>query len=54
MVKTITDIQGKVIATQSNFTGKTTFNTSAYSAGVYFLQLKSGKEVLSKKFVVTK
>jgi photosystem II stability/assembly factor-like uncharacterized protein len=50
----IMDLHGRTIYTQADFKGRTTFDMSLQAAGIYTVQLKSGKEVLSKKFVLAK
>ncbi len=50
----VTDIYGRVLYNKTDFTGRTTVDISQYAAGVYTVQLTSGKEVLVKKFTVSK
>ena len=46
----ITDLLGKTLFSQPEFTGKATFDMTAFPAGIYTVQLKTGKEVVTKKF----
>ncbi len=50
----IMDLHGRTIFTQQDFKGRIAFDMSLHAAGIYTVQLKSGKEVLSKKFVLAK
>jgi hypothetical protein len=50
----ILDIHGRTLYTTKDFQGKTNVDISQYAAGVYTVQLQSDKEVVSKKFTVTK
>jgi hypothetical protein len=50
----VTDMYGRVLFNKTDFSGRTTVDISQYAAGVYTVQLMSGKEVLVKKFTVSK
>lgn len=50
----VMDINGRVLFNKRDFSGRTTVDISQYAAGVYTVQLVSGKEVLVKKFTVSK
>ena len=50
----VTDIYGRILYSKSDFTGRTTVDISQFTTGVYTVQLTSGKEVLVKKFTVSK
>jgi photosystem II stability/assembly factor-like uncharacterized protein len=50
----ILDLFGRVVFTQKDFMGKIAVDLSNQVAGVYTVQLKTGKEVVSKKFILTK
>jgi hypothetical protein len=50
----ILDIFGRLVFTQKDFLGKLSVDLSNQAAGVYTVQLKTGKEVVSKKFILTK
>lgn len=50
----VMDINGRVLFNKTDFSGRTTVDISQYAAGVYTVQLMSDKEVLVKKFTVSK
>lgn len=54
----ITDMQGRVVASEMNFNIANNANlqipTSQLETGVYFIQLKNGEHTVTKKFVVVK
>jgi hypothetical protein len=54
---TVTDMSGRVVArldTRSAENGTTTLNVSTWSAGVYFVNVRTNGTVVTEKFVVTK
>jgi photosystem II stability/assembly factor-like uncharacterized protein len=52
-VLSIVDIYGRIVHTQNDFQGRTTVNIAQYPLGMYTVQLKTGGEVLMKKFMKT-
>lgn len=48
----IVDVFGRVVFSKTDFVGKTTFDMSGKAAGVYTVQLKTDKEVVTKKFLL--
>jgi photosystem II stability/assembly factor-like uncharacterized protein len=50
----ILDVFGRLIYSQKEFKDKVSFDMSNQAAGVYTVQLKTGKEVVSKKFILAK
>ncbi len=50
----ILDAFGRVIFTQKDFQGRASLNMTEFASGVYTVRLKTGKEVVSKKFILSK
>ncbi len=53
-VLNVTDMYGRLMYSKTDFQGRATVDISQYAEGVYTVQLTSGKEVLVKKFTVSK
>ena len=53
-ILSITDIYGRTLLTKTDFNGRMRVDISQYPVGVYTVQLASKKEILVKKFVVSK
>ena len=47
----VTDALGKTLFYQPNFLGKATFNMEQYTTGIYTIQLRTGKDVVTKKLI---
>ena len=50
----IVDMFGRTVFSQKEFKGKANFDMTQQASGVYTVQLKTGKEVVSKKFILAK
>jgi para-nitrobenzyl esterase len=50
----ITDIAGKKIYAQQNISNKAEIDCSAFSSGVYFVQLDTGSQVITKKIMINR
>ena len=47
----VRDIQGETVFTQSLLSGNHTINTDSWSPGMYFVTLKAGQKVITKKII---
>jgi hypothetical protein len=50
----ISDVSGKLIYTEINYSGKRSLDVSSYSNGIYFISYRTGEQVRRNKLVLSR